>query len=197
MIFYCINLHHASIIHIVYIFFSFFRFLPLVLLWHVIPIWSQLIPTCPIGLVPSLRSSLARCLIVGRLLWFCLSSLSSFSGINPHFFLGSYFSVCQADCCSWKLPFLRQTKLRISSCLQDVLQMLRNHRRAGTYSKEFVDDVGTTWICVQCPLGSAQPYGASLACEPCSFGTYQDELGHLSNNCWYLSSRQLCDFSIF
>lgn len=116
MIFYCINLHHASIIHIVYIFFSFFRFLPLVLLWHVIPIWSQLIPTCPIGLVPSLRSSLARCLIVGRLLWFCLSSLSSFSGINPHFFLGSYFSVCQADCCSWKLPFLRSAAACKMSC---------------------------------------------------------------------------------
>lgn len=51
---------------------------------------------------------------------------------------------------------------------------------SGTYSKEFVDDVGTTWICVQCPLGSAQPYGASLACEPCSFGTYQDELGSVA-----------------
>ena len=127
---------------------------------------------------------------LGDFYGFCLSSLSSFSGINPQFFLGSYFSVCKADCCSWKLPFLRQTKLRISTCLQDVLQMLLNHRRAGTYSKEFVDDVGTTFICVQCPLGSAQPYGASLACEPCSFGTYQDELGHLSNNCWYLSSRQ-------
>lgn len=114
-----------------------------------------------------------------------------FGDKSPFFFGILFFSL------SSRLLFLKITISAISSCLQDVLQMLRNHRRAGTYSKEFVDDVGTTWICVQCPLGSAQPYGASLACEPCSFGTYQDELGHLSNNCWYLSSRQLCDFSIF
>eukprot|EP00435_Cladocopium_sp_Y103_P060711 s9_g22.t1 len=51
---------------------------------------------------------------------------------------------------------------------------------AGTYSKELVDDAGTTWICVPCPLGTAQASGASLECEACSFGTYQDELGSVA-----------------
>ncbi|CAL1140129.1 unnamed protein product [Cladocopium goreaui] len=48
---------------------------------------------------------------------------------------------------------------------------------SGTYSKQLVDDDGTTYICEACSAGTSQPSGASLACEPCLRGEYQNELG--------------------
>ncbi|CAJ1437912.1 unnamed protein product [Effrenium voratum] len=45
---------------------------------------------------------------------------------------------------------------------------------SGRFSKQFIDDKGVTFVCEICPIGTSQPSGASLSCEPCSPGEYQD-----------------------
>jgi len=45
---------------------------------------------------------------------------------------------------------------------------------SGYFSSQ-LNDGGTTFICKECPRGSFQASGASVACDPCPRGTYQNE----------------------
>eukprot|EP00435_Cladocopium_sp_Y103_P056190 s325_g18.t2 len=48
---------------------------------------------------------------------------------------------------------------------------------SGHFSQELQDGIrsGKTHRCAACPAGTSQASGASLACDPCSKGEYQDE----------------------
>lgn len=36
---------------------------------------------------------------------------------------------------------------------------------SGTFSSQLVDPAGVTYVCLQCPIGTSQKSGASLACD--------------------------------
>ena len=48
---------------------------------------------------------------------------------------------------------------------------------SGKFSAPLIDNLGSTYICEACPLGTSQPSGGQQQCLPCGQGEYQDESG--------------------
>jgi len=48
---------------------------------------------------------------------------------------------------------------------------------SGTHSSRLIDEGGSTYVCIPCAPGTAQPSGAALSCDPCAAGEHQDEEG--------------------
>lgn len=53
--------------------------------------------------------------------------------------------------------------------------------KAVVHSPGCQDEEGETYVCTPCPVGTAQPSGASLLCEPCLEGQYQASRSRVSS----------------
>ena len=59
--------------------------------------------------------------------------------------------------------------------LVQFLHCFRNPSHAFVHLPRLVDAKGVTYICEACPAGTSQSSGASLQCDACGFGEFQNE----------------------